>query len=442
MSRYSDYKDSGIEWIDEIPKHWSVKKISHVTTNIGSGTTPKSDNMAYYDGGEINWLVTGDLNDWYIYETTNKITPQAIKDHSSLKTYPSDSLMMAMYGATIGKLGILKTPSTVNQATCVLTINENNSTEFWFYIFLGHRNYIISLGYGGGQPNISQEVIRSLRFPAPSSKLEQKKISQYLDKKTKKIDSLIEKTQRKIELLKEQQTATINHYVTKGLDPTVKMKDSGIEWIGEIPKHWVLTKLKFKLKKIGSGVTPRGGSEVYTDEGVMFLRSQNIHFEGLALEDVVRITPETHLEMSGSIIQMNDVLLNITGGSIGRCCVVDIKDDFNVNQHVCILRPTELINSYFLFYYLRSDIGQTQIFMNLTGSGREGLNFENLGNFILPLCSIHEQLNIGKRIKEVDQAYISIIEKESKRIELLKEYRQSLISNVVTGKVRVTEEVI
>jgi len=158
---------------------------------------------------------------------------------------------------------------------------------------------------------------------------------------------LIEKTERKIELLKEQQTAIINHYVTKGLDPTVKMKDSGIEWIGEIPEHWKISKLKFKLKKIGSGVTPKGGSEVYADEGVMFLRSQNIHFEGLYLDDVVRITPQTHSEMSGSRVQLNDVLLNITGGSIGRCCVVNIDEEFNVNQHVCILRPTPSIDSLF-----------------------------------------------------------------------------------------------
>jgi type I restriction enzyme S subunit len=119
--------------------------------------------------------------------------------------------------------------------------------------------------------------------------LEQQQIVTYLDQKTTLIDQIISGSEKKIELLKEQRTATINHAVTKGLNPKVKMKDSGVEWIGEIPEGWEISPLRFLYQKIGSGITPRGGSEVYVEDGVIFIRSQNVHFEGLRLDDVVKI---------------------------------------------------------------------------------------------------------------------------------------------------------
>src|SRR5699024_1098458 len=135
----------------------------------------------------------------------------------------------------------------------------------------------------------------------------------FLDRKTKAIDALIEKKEQLIERLKEKRQALITRAVTKGFNPSVPMKDSGIEWLGEIPEEWEITKLKWLVSKIGSGKTPRGGSEVYEEEGIPFLRSQNIHFDGLRLDDVVYIDSETHKDMSSTAIKPNDVLLNITG---------------------------------------------------------------------------------------------------------------------------------
>ena len=208
-----DMKDSGIEWIGEIPKHWVVKKITHVVVSIGSGTTPKSDNSEYYKDGTINWLVTGDLNDGLVTKTSHKVTEKAVKDYFSLKLFPIDSLLIAMYGATIGKLGILKTESTVNQATCVMSFDNDNDINFWFYAFLAHRQHLISLRYGGGQPNVSQELVKGLRFPVPPL-TEQKLISRCLNKRTEQIDSLIQKIQRKIELLKEYHQSLISSVAT------------------------------------------------------------------------------------------------------------------------------------------------------------------------------------------------------------------------------------
>ena len=209
-----EMKDSGVEWIGEIPKHWFLKKITHVTNMMGSGTTPKSDNKEYYEDGNNNWLVTGDLNDDYIFQTSNKITQKALEELSSLKIYPENSLLIAMYGATIGKLGILKTETTVNQATCVLNFDDSNSVDFWFYVFLGNRNYLVSLGYGGGQPNISQDVIKGLRFPSPSTLDEQLLIVSKIRSTLSNHDRIIQVENTRIKLLREYRQSLISSVVT------------------------------------------------------------------------------------------------------------------------------------------------------------------------------------------------------------------------------------
>lgn len=218
-----EMKDSGVEWIGEIPRHWEMRKITHATTLIGSGTTPKSDNEAYYLDGATNWLVTGDLNDGYVIQTSSKVTEKALKDHSSLKLYPTGSLLMAMYGATIGKLGILKVEVTVNQATCVMNFNENNSVEFWFNVLFGNRNYIVSLGYGGGQPNISQGLIKSLRFPCPPTIKEQLEIVEAIKSRIGKHDSVIQMEHKRLLLSKEYRQSFISSVVTGKVRVTEEM---------------------------------------------------------------------------------------------------------------------------------------------------------------------------------------------------------------------------
>lgn len=210
-------KDSGIEWIGEIPEHWNMMKISNLFKYIGSGTTPKSSNEEYYTNGDVNWLITGDLNDNYIYETSTQISKDALRDISSLKIYPKNSLVIAMYGATIGKLGILKIETCTNQACCVLSNSAEMDVKYAFYWFLGYRKDVVSLSYGGGQPNISQDVIKNLRIIKPPLE-EQKQIIIYLDKEINRINNTISKIKENIELLDEYKTSLIHHVVTGKID--------------------------------------------------------------------------------------------------------------------------------------------------------------------------------------------------------------------------------
>jgi len=204
-------KDSGVEWIGEIPEGWNKRKLNGLLRSIGSGTTPKS-NPLYYDG-EYPWLNTGDLADDFIQNVNKTVTELAIQDHSPLKLYDAPSVVIALYGATIGKLGITTYPLTVNQACCVMTTKPDLDYKYLFYALLGIRKYLFILSYGAGQPNISGETIKSLQIPHPPVS-EQHEIADYLDTKCSDIDATIQKRELAIEKLTAYKQSLIYECVT------------------------------------------------------------------------------------------------------------------------------------------------------------------------------------------------------------------------------------
>ena len=265
-------------------------------------------------------------------------------------------------------------------------------------------------------------------------------IANYLDRETARIDALIAEKERMLALLEEKRAALISRVVTRGLDPNAPLKPSGQEWLGEIPAHWEIRKLKYVVSKIGSGVTPKGGAESYQTDGIPLLRSQNIHFGGLRMDDVVFIDAETHESMFNSKVLGGDVLINITGASIGRCFYVEnINSEANVNQHVCIVRPSKQIQTKYLYFTLRSDIGQHQIDLSQSGSGREGLNFESLGNFSIPVPPPNEQIAITENLEKSGQRTSELLGEIRSSINRLKERRAALITAAVTGKIDIEQ---
>lgn len=206
-------RPSGINWIGDIPEHWNIRKTAQLFHGIGSGTTPTSGNPKYYSEVGVNWLQTGDLNDGIINSTSKKITEDAIKEFSSLKEYPKGSIVIAMYGATIGKLGRLNIATTTNQACCVLPCSTEVDQTFAFYTYYAGKRALINSAYGGGQPNISQDTIKSFKIALPPL-TEQQAIADYLDKKCSEIDSLKAKLTKKRETLKELRHSIISEVVT------------------------------------------------------------------------------------------------------------------------------------------------------------------------------------------------------------------------------------
>ena len=208
-------KPSGVEWLGDVPKHWEVNKVTRLFS-IGSGSTPPTEHSEYYGGG-IPWVTTSELREAVVGSTKKTITEEALKAFPTLNIYPEGSIVIAMYGATIGRLGILGVPAAVNQACCVFSAPNGMYAWFWFYWFQSKRRYLISLGYGGGQPNLSQELLKSLRVPTPSF-AEQRTISAYLDKATSDIADAVNRAHREIDLLREYHTRLIADVVTGKLD--------------------------------------------------------------------------------------------------------------------------------------------------------------------------------------------------------------------------------
>lgn len=427
MKRYSSYKDSGVEWLDYIPTNWGVKRLKYgvnLITEKGSpldGEIKISPENVESDTGKCFNLYSDYTGDGVPFIDGDVLL-------NKLRLYLKKILITDYQGYSMGEMLVFRT--------------NTNLYNKYLYNLLFHQgliDYLDSQSQGIKLPRVSPDVILNTNIPLPPLN-EQHQIVSYLDDKTSLIDTLIQSKQKKITLLKEKRTSLINHVVTKGLNPNVEMKDSGVEWIGEIPKGWKSTKLGFYTTKIGSGSTPRGGSEVYVDDGIPFIRSQNVHFQGLILENISFIDLDTHNSMKGSTVRNGDVLLNITGGSIGRCCVVMVDVEMNVNQHVSIIRTKNSLLNLFLNYILNSDVGQLQVEYNVSGGNREGLTIEGIRDFLIPLPPIHEQHQIVEYLDNETSLIDKTISIEERKIELLKEYKQSLISDVVTGKICVLED--
>ena len=208
-------KPSGVEWLGDVPAHWEVNKVTRLFS-IGSGTTPPTESSDYYGGG-IAWLTTSELRESVVMSTKKTVTRDALQAFPTLTVYPKGSVAVAMYGATIGRIGILGVPAAVNQACCVFSASKGMDAWFWFYWLQARRPHLVSLGYGGGQPNLSQELLKAIRLPTPPFE-EQRAIFRYLDKATANIDAAITHARRQIELLREYRTRLIADVVTGKLD--------------------------------------------------------------------------------------------------------------------------------------------------------------------------------------------------------------------------------
>lgn len=210
-------KSSGIEWIGDIPEHWEIRKVTHLFKQIGSGTTPDSVNTTYYNG-PYSWIISGDLNDSHLCKTSRSLSEKAIFTYSTLKIYPENSLVIAMYGATIGKVALTKIKACTNQACCVLSHPiDTINMEYMLLLFLKIKPYLIRIGYGGGQPNINQDTLRSLRIPIPPLE-EQCRIVDTISSQIAKFNQIITDADKQIDLIQEYRTRLISDVVTGKID--------------------------------------------------------------------------------------------------------------------------------------------------------------------------------------------------------------------------------
>lgn len=428
MKKYDEYKDSGVAWIGEVPKHWEVIKTSLAFQGIGSGTTPSTSKKEYYDdnGNGKYWLQTGDLEDGIVYDTSKKVSNIAIKE-CNLTFYPIDSIIIAMYGATIGKVGILGIESATNQACCVIPVTQKQIAKYFFYEFLACKPALLIAAIGGGQPNISQDTIKKLKIVIPPI-IEQAAIATYLDTHCAKIDNLISIQQKRIALLQELKQSVITHAVTKGLNPNVEMKQSGVEWIGDVPKHWEVLRGKYALS-ILSGFPFDSQKFEFEDNGV--------YMPLIRIRDINGSSTEVYYSGSypiESVVKTGEVLIGMDG-------------DFNIskwkgtnallNQRVCKLREDSSMNTHYAFYMLSSPLKAINSVTYATTV--KHLSVYDIYNAFIPVPPISEQTAIASYLDRKCATIDTSISNAQHQIDLLQEYKQSLITEVVTGKRKVTD---
>jgi type I restriction enzyme S subunit len=447
MIAESQMKDSGIDWIEEIPRDWNKKRLKHIG-NFYSGLTGKSGEDFRSENNPKNkqFITFSNILNNTIISKNNFGNVVIDKNERQNKVEKNDIffLMSSESYEDIGKSSLIahEVGELYLNSFCkgYRLKTQSINPKFLNFQLMGslHRSFIKVEGNGFTRINLRLEKVKDIPVFTPPLE-EQKRISDYLNKKTQQIDELVKKTEKKIELLKEQRTALINHCVTKGLNPDAEMKDSGIEWIGEVPKQWELKKLKY-LSKINNGATPKSGIEEYWNGDISWFAPSD--FNNLDNHGYLSISQRKisslGLDSCGCTLIETPSLLLTTRAPVGNIC--KIENEFSFNQGCKSITPGENSNLNYIFYFLIVSTDELNSLSN--GTTFKELPTRNLINYFITFPPLEEQKEIADYLDQKTQQIDKLVEKEEKRISLLKEYRQSLISSAVTGKIRITEDML
>ena len=427
MHPYS-YKDSGIEWLGDIPKHWKVDRFKDVIKLRDEKVKVRSEEKNYLELEDLEQGTGRVLN----YRDTVDVA-------SAIMKFKRGDVLFGKLRPYLAKYHLAEIDGYCTGE--ILAMEPFRIHSSYLKFFIGGPSFIEEctvFSYGAKMPRVNWPTqIGTFQIPLPPLP-EQEAIAAYLEKACARIDRVIaikEEQLRKIEAFRDAKTFEI----ITGKKKKEPKKQTGKDAISSIPDSWKLVRLKSVTSKVNSGVTPKGGSDSYLDEGVPLIRSQNVRDDELNLSDVAYIADEVHHKMKNSHVLSGDVLLNITGASLGRCFYVLDLGPANVNQHVCIIRPSSLILTEFLYFVLRSEVGRAQIFSAFTGSGREGLGFEAIKRFILPSPGKDEQSTICLKLRDLYDKAKAQSDNVRLQIATLTSYRKSLIHECVTGKKQVAE---
>lgn len=438
MKPYPSYKDSGVEWIGEIPSHWDVSKIKYSTDGSRDSFIDGDwiESPYIIDEG-IRYITTGNIGEGKYKEQGNSFISEETFEELNCSEVFSGDLVISRLSPPVGRCCIIpdlgfRIVTSVDNV--ILRPKDEVKKEYLGYLFNTHRYYEYTdlISRGTTLTRISRTMLGNIHFSLPPLP-EQNQIVSFLDHKTQKIDELIEKTNRKIELLKEKRASLINHCVTKGLSPNAEMKDSGVEWIGEIPKDWGIV-------NFGMVCSLQQGLQIPFNE--RFFEDNENRFEYITTQSIHNPDqPRQYIEnpKSSVICDVDDVIMGRTGNT-GEV-VTNISGVFH-NNFFLIEFDRKKIEKGFLVWYLNNPRFKEYI---LLLSGTTTIPDLNHGDFLstrMLLPNNTEQQQIVEYLDQQTQKIDATVGKETQRIELLKEYRQSLISEVVTGKIDVREEMV
>lgn len=427
MRGYSDYKDSGVGWLGDVPASWQKNKFKFLlreknkTQNIGLPCGSISfGNVVYKDSEKLTEETR--LAYQEVLSGEFLVNPLNLNyDLKSLRTALSDIDVI------------------VSSGYIVLQSKKTTVSKYlkWL-LFVFDIRHMKTLGAGIRQTITFKDIGNCVAY-IPSLD-EQAAIAAYLDRETARIDSLIAEKQNFINLLKEKRQALISHVVTKGLDPNVKMKDSGIEWIGEVPEHWSCGKLKY-VSKISNGATPNRDTEEFWENGnIGWLNSSKVN-DVIIREAEQFITQLALSKTSVQPVKPNDLVIAITGEGQTRGRVAICKTDATINQHLAAISVINPNFDYeFLFFWLTSQYSRIRYESSGAGSTKGAITCSDIAMYPIPIPPLAEQKAITENLKSRLGKFDQILEETELSINYLKEHRTVLISAAVTGKIDVREQ--
>lgn len=432
MKRYETYKNSGAEWIGEIPDKWDMVSLKYSDDTI-MGQSPNSDDYLLEPVNNSIPFLQGNAEFNELYPTP-KLWCNTANKHSEI----NDILISVR--APIGAINISNQVYGIGRGLCAIRA-VNHTFKYLYYFLTSANEYLNVQGTGSTFTAISTSVLRELKIPAITLK-EQTQIANYLDYKTGLIDSIIAQKEDLIKKLKEQRQAIINEAVTKGLNPDVKLKDSGIEWLGDIPEHWEVLKFRYKFDTTKGLTITKANLQ---DEGIPCVNYGEIHskygFEVNPEIHNLKYVSEDYLETNkNSLLSKGDFVFADTSEDIegaGNFTHLNSEIATFAGYHTIIARLNDNSDSRFIAYFMDSSSYRTQIQNLVKGVKVYSITNKILKDTVLFFPPKEEQKMIAEYIdNKVEKIFMSI-EKLEKSIQKLKEYRQSLISEAVTGKIDV-----
>ena len=443
---YPRYKPSGVAWLGDVPEHWKIQSLRRVVVSycdgpFGSGL--KSDH--YVDEGvrviRLQNIRQGRFDGHDAAFIDADYYQKSLGDHDVV----AGDLLFAGLGDdnnTVGRACVAPAgiePAMV-KADCFrfrLSTNQASPEFLAAQLTSGAPCDAGTLSSGSTRSRIPLSQMASRRVALPPLD-EQIKVAIFLDRETAKIDALVEEQKRLIDLLKEKRQAVITQAVTKGLNPNAPMKPSGIEWLGDVPAHWEVTRVKALASMISKGTTPTTIGAEFTDEGVRFIKAENISDGIVTREPEFFVTEETDTLLKRSSLQENDVLVVIAGATTGKSAVMNADLlPANTNQAVCFVRCLDPVGARFMQLWMSTNLVQRVIALSSVQSAQPNLSMEELGNVAIPLAPLSERLEIIRVLEAECYRIDELIRSSSSATMLLQERRRALLSAAVTGKIDV-----
>jgi type I restriction enzyme S subunit len=437
---YPAYKDSGVEWIGEVPEGWRIVPLKALA-QIVNGATPESGNPEYWDG-DIAWFTPADLDNENVSELIKprrRITAEGLASCAARLT-PAGSVILSTR-APVGSVGVTLIPSATNQGCRTLVTNPRILPKLLADMLVAARSELSLRSNGATFQELSTDSLASLRIPlAPLE--EQTAIVSFLDRATARIDALIAKKTEFIELLAKKRQALITHAVTKGLDPNVKMKDSGVEWLGQVPAHWKVRPIKSLANKTGALFIDGDWieSKNLSDSGIRYITTGNVGVGEYKEQGSGYISESTFEELSCTEVFPGDVLVSRLNPPIGRACIVpNLGSRIVTSVDNVIFRPALDFSSAFVVYRFSAADYSHELGLLASGATMQRVSRTELGNVRIAWPPLDEQLAIVAVLDRETARIDLLIEKVQLSIDLLKKRRSALITAAVTGQIDLRE---